>query len=182
MTGRRELEINYYNIKLILPGTISILIGIFGTYLVISENPVTSPETLIGLSFIAMGLLSIGLWNKISCSFDKNRNVFKYKTFSLIRGREKATHKLDDIEKVIYNERFGGSGRGRRLQRIAMVEMENGITYNFHKSSGRILGMIRNNTMKKARETAEFLGVELETNKYSPGQAIKKATDMIGGN
>ncbi len=182
MVGKTKLEVKYYNIKQLILGTIFLVLGGVISYFMILEHSLTSFETLIGLFFAVVGIIVIVLWNKIECYFDKNSNLFEYKSFSFIRGSEDMTHKLDKIEKVIYSERMRRSGKGRtKLRRVAMVEMENGITYPFHKSSGRMMNVFRNRTMKKAQEVAEFLDVELDKQGFSPGQAINKITDMIGG-
>ena len=185
ISGSGKLEVEYYNAVQPIIGVILILAGGFTSYALFQEHGFGELQSYIGLLFIIGGLALVVLWSRFSSLFDKDRNIFKHKVKSLFKEDIK-DHELTEVKSIIYSENLRirrSKGRTRRsMERIAEVEMDNGIRYLLHKStSSSRVSLLTNKTKKKAEEAASFVGVDVKNESLSPTNVAGKIMDKIGG-
>ncbi len=183
--GSGKMEVKYYNIVQPIIGAILVLGGIITTYVLFQDYGLRDPKSYPGLLLVIGGIAVIILWNRTFCLFDKDKNRFESKVKSLFKKNVRE-HKLTEVKNIVYSENLRmrrSKGRtNRSIERIAEVEMDNGVRYLLHRStSSSRVGLLKNKTKKKAEEIASFIGVEVKNESFSPGNIAGKVIDKLGG-
>ena len=185
ISGSGKLEVKYHNIAQPIIGVILVLGGAVASYALFQDHGFRSIQPYLGMLLILGGVLAIITWSRNFSLFDKDGNIFKHKVKSLFK-KDVREHKLTEIKNIIYSENLNirrSKGRTERsIERIAEVEMDNGVRYLLHKStSSSRVGLLKNKTKKKAEEVASFVGVDVKNESLSPGNIAGKIMNKIGG-
>jgi len=185
ISGTGKLDVSYRNMVQPIAGVILILAGIVATYILFRDYGFGDIQSYLGLLLIIIGSVVIILWSRFFSVFDKDRNKFSHKEKSIFK-EDVRKHKLTDIKSIIYSEnlsiRRSQGSTHRSIDRIAEIEMNNGVRYLLHKStSSSRVGLLKNKTKKKAEEVADFVGVNVKNESFSPGNIAGKIMNKLGG-